>query len=356
MKTLIISHRFNPGHLSHINAFDSLMLDIGTNVFLRVNPQFSYKPNKHIGIIDFFFCKRFDVSIILFPSILAFFEVIFLRFFTRTLIIYIYHEPLEDFHKYKEAGFSNFKTIIIYLKGFVSFLIAKLSNRLFFPSRNSFNQFLSNSLNNSKKNISQVNLLFNDESVGVNIPILKERIYISYIGTVSEDHAFNEFVKFALYALNHNWFSSYKFLIATKSHIPNDQFLALYKFICAGRVQVHSGKPLTNQNINFFYKNSLVVWNAYKRSMQSGVLPKAYMFGTPIIISTANLSEFFDDYVHGVLVDNSYNPQEIKHAIGSIIKNFEEYSSNCRSKFLTTFHYKTYVKKITSILMLNKNI
>jgi len=30
--------------LSHITAFDSLMLDVGTDVFLRINRQFAFKP------------------------------------------------------------------------------------------------------------------------------------------------------------------------------------------------------------------------------------------------------------------------------------------------------------------------
>jgi len=286
---------------------------------------------------------------------LAFLEALFLKFLTRSSIVYIYHEPLGDFQSYKKAGFSSFKTIIIYLKGFVSFLIAKLSDRLFFPSNNSYNQFLANSTGYPAKNISLVNLLFNDESEGEFETKLLGREYISYIGTIAEDHAFDEFLRFALYALNHNWFKKYKFLIATKSHISNDQLRGLGKFIEAGRLHIQSGQPLSNQNINLFYKNSLVVWNAYRRSMQSGVLPKAYMFGTPIIVSSANISEFFDDYIHGVIVSDKYLVQEIKLAIEDVITNFEYYSSNCRIKFLTTFHYKAYVKKISNILILRNH-
>jgi hypothetical protein len=349
LKTLIISHRFNPGHLSHIAAFDSLMLDVGTDVFLRINRQFAFKPRKHISFLDLLFCKKFDIVIILFPSILAFLEVLFLKFLTRSSIVYIYHEPLGDFQSYKKAGFSSFKTIIIYLKGFVSFLIAKLSDRLFFPSNNSYNQFLANSTGYPAKNIFLVNLLFNDESEGESETKFIGREYISYIGTIAEDHAFDEFINFTIYALNHNWFKAYKFLIATKSHISTDQLQHLDKFIRSGRVHIKSGKPLTNNEINFFYRNSLVVWNAYRRSMQSGVLPKAYMFGSPVIISSANLSEFFDNYIHGIVLSDSYLPQEIKFAIDEIIKNFERYSANCRKKFLTTFYYRAHVKKISDI-------
>ena len=50
------------------------------------------------------------------------------------------------------------------------------------------------------------------------------------------------------------------------------------------RLKLVVGKPMSNLEINNYFNKSLVVWNAYRRSMQSGVLPKAYMFGTPVII------------------------------------------------------------------------
>jgi hypothetical protein len=46
--------------------------------------------------------------------------------------------------------------------------------------------------------------------------------------------------------------------------------------------------------------------------MQSGVLPKAYMFGTPVLVSTSNQSEYFEDGVHGVCISDSYTVQEFK--------------------------------------------
>jgi glycosyltransferase involved in cell wall biosynthesis len=93
---------------------------------------------------------------------------------------------------------------------------------------------------------------------------------------------------------------------------------------------VRAGRALTNAEINKYYAKSTVVWNAYKRSMQSGVLAKAYMFGTPVVVSILNKSEYFLDRENGVLVSGKYDFTEIQDAIGDIILRFEEYSSQCR--------------------------
>jgi glycosyltransferase involved in cell wall biosynthesis len=110
--------------------------------------------------------------------------------------------------------------------------------------------------------------------------------------------------------------------------------------VASGKLVVRAGRALTNAEINKYYAKSTVVWNAYKRSMQSGVLAKAYMFGTPVVVSILNKSEYFLDRENGVLVSGKYDFTEIQDAIGDIILRFEEYSSQCRRRFLDVFYYK----------------
>jgi glycosyltransferase involved in cell wall biosynthesis len=107
-----------------------------------------------------------------------------------------------------------------------------------------------------------------------------------------------------------------------------------------GRLTIKSGRPLSNSEMNAAYGSSLVIWNAYKRSMQSGVLPKAYMFGTPILISAANRSEFFVDGEHGAEVSTRFETRELADAVLRIAKDFEHYSRACRAAFLRHFDYR----------------
>jgi hypothetical protein len=108
----------------------------------------------------------------------------------------------------------------------------------------------------------------------------------------------------------------------------------------AGRLVIKSGRPLSNSEINEAYGSSLVIWNVYRRSMQSGVLPKAYLFGTPVLISAANRSEFFVDGEHGVEVSTRYDARELADSVRRVAVNFTRHSQSCRAAFLRHFDYR----------------
>ncbi|MBR7784651.1 hypothetical protein, partial [Undibacterium luofuense] len=105
-------------------------------------------------------------------------------------------------------------------------------------------------------------------------------------------------------------------------------------------LKIVSGKPLSNDEINSYFSQSIVVWNAYRRSMQSGVLPKAFMFGTPVLISSNNRSEFFENNKTGIEISLTYQKSEIYEAIYRIQSDFQKFSNLAREKFLSNFYYK----------------
>jgi glycosyltransferase involved in cell wall biosynthesis len=74
--------------------------------------------------------------------------------------------------------------------------------------------------------------------------------------------------------------------------------------------------------------------------MQSGVLPKAYMFGTPVLMSAINQSEYFDDGVHGALISDRYTSEEFEAAILKMQPSWPVLSENCRAFFLQNFDYR----------------
>ena len=179
-----------------------------------------------------------------------------------------------------------------------------------------------------------------DDEAVTGMPRRAERRFISYIGTIAEDHAFDRFVEFAEKALQRNLVGGLSFQLVTRSVPDTDTTRRLAPWVACGRMHIQSGRPLSNDEINAAFASSVVVWNAYSRSMQSGVLPKAYMFGTPVLVSEANTSEFFEDGRHGASVSTRYDVVELATAVKTIAANFERLSAACRVAFLKHFHYR----------------
>lgn len=346
MKAILVSHRFNPGHLSHIQANYQLLIDKEYSCYYRVNRLFS----KILGNIDklqtvslrnCLYLTKNDIFIIWFPSIYAAYDACFIKIFTHAKIVYIYHEPYTSFQSYRESGFSFLKTLKVTAISIISKIICGFSEKIILPSQNAFDAYPS-AKNNSNR-FAKINLMFSDEA-DANINTSNRKSF-SYIGTIAEDHAFDKFVEFVQIAIERGSLKEYEFTIATKSKIPTHLNEVINYCVSTGRMHVQSGRPLSNEEINAYYANSKIIWNAYRRSMQSGVLPKAYMFGTPVIISESNQSEYFKDNYTGVMISSSYQFDEICQSIENISKNWEQYSENCRTFFLETFHYKALTKQ-----------
>lgn len=95
-----------------------------------------------------------------------------------------------------------------------------------------------------------------------------------------------------------------RFMIATRSSISS--LLKEEIFVDAirkGRIVIHEGRPMTENEINKYYRQSICVWNAYNRSTQSGVLPNALMQGTPVIVNSRGVAkEVISDGVEGCFI------------------------------------------------------
>jgi len=85
--------------------------------------------------------------------------------------------------------------------------------------------------------------------------------------------------------------------------------------------------------------------------MQSGVMPKAFMFGTPVLVSELNQSEFFINHERGELIAQ-YNYDSFVSAITAIITNFSMYSKCSREAFLSQYFYKANSQEFLEFLSL----
>lgn len=344
MKTaIIVSLNFNPGHVSHMVASYKQSEELGYKSSLYIHPQFKdYLPDG----IDFL-CYGEDklsnpsLAIILFPSLNNLKLIMSLKA-CGSKVVYVFHEPLAKFSEYRRAGFSIKALLKLWVVNRVSAWTVKKSDVIILPSRKALQYYSSNTLYNNE-NYHYLPLMYDDECCELDLS--RKREYFSYIGTIAADHSFTEYLQFVRWAVKNNRLPEAKFLIATKSKfdLPED-------LINNPRVAVQTGRPLSDNEINNFYSRSLVVWNAYTRTTQSGVLAKSFMFGTPVVVLEKNENEFASDYVEGRLISDNTDVIEIETAVKEIILNFESYKNNCRERFLSTFYYKNYNSNIEEIL------
>lgn len=352
MNVLVVSLNFNPGHFSHLVANYNLFLDCGFKPHLYINKSFNQMDKTHkYDIINNFEnvknLKTIEGAVFWFPSFFNIIDILRLRVLYKSKILYIFHEPFDSIKNYYSSGFGLKKISKIFLVNLINIVVVGLAHKIILPSSKAFSLY-KKKYSILNKNFSLVPLFFDDEAG----PLLKwnQKKYISYIGTIAADHAFDCYINFIESCLRNNWFPELFFLIATKDKIPVNDKKRIDSYVTSGRIVISEGHPMSTEEINVYYRDSFIVWNAYYRSMQSGVLPKAYMFGAAIIGTYHCNSEFIENQVTGVLVDDNRNVLEIKSAVKEILDKKEFFFQNCRNKFLENFYYKKRTNDFISFL------
>jgi len=351
MNVIIVSRRFNPGHFSHLVANYKLFKDCGFSPCLFVDKAFNKMDEKGEfektnAIAELNNLKSIDAAVFWFPSLMNLVDILVLRLIFRSRVVYVFHEPFDSIRNYLRSGFTLKKVLRICLINIVNLPVILFSHHIVLPSRASFLLYKKRYtfLNN---NFSQIPLLFDDEAVVLHE---KSKKCISYIGTIAPDHAFDRFVEFVDSALNNEWFPRFQYQIATSSTIPAKERAILRPHVLSGKVVISEGHPMSTAEINDYFRDSLVVWNAYHRSNQSGVLPKAYMFGAAVIVLSRNVNEFIEDRQTGILINDNSDVNEIKNAIEEIIANKDLYFKNCREKFFKYFYYKNNAERFLAFI------
>ncbi len=107
---------------------------------------------------------------------------------------------------------------------------------------------------------------------------------------------------------------------------------------------------MSNDEINIYYASSYLVWNAYNRSTQSGVLAKSFMFGTPGLVMRHNLSEFVENGREVKAVNSNADFTELDAAINDVLSNFDRYSTNARCNYERNYDYKNHNAEMQDII------
>lgn len=344
---LIISLNFNPGHVSHLVASYKQCENLGYNSILYINQQFdAFIPSNLECVFSYEkLPEKIDLAFFLFPSEKNISTIFKLKVRYHTTIAYIFHEPSEKYNVYLKSGFNSLRLFRFFLIDIISSITVKLSDVILLPSKKALSLYDKNKF---YRNINRyyLPLLYDDE---LNKEInLCDKEYFSYIGTIASDHSFGEFLNFVKACITKHDLPGLNFLIATKSPLPMTP--EIIELVDSGRLNIVQGKPLSNQEINFYYSKSIVVWNAYIRTTQSGVLAKSFMFGTPVIILESNISEFVTPKENVVTIVDNRSYREIYDALQELRNNLKHYSQKSRNSFFQNFYYKNYNERMNEIL------
>ena len=352
MNVIFCSFRFHPGHYSHLVASYAAAEFLNVKPFLYVHPDFKRMDSagEMRVLVSRVQVERLDgvgAVVLWFPSLAGLIEFTRLRLRFRPRLVYVLHEPFTSVADYRMGGFSWTKIARISIIACVSYCLMKLANVVVLPSSRAMVTFQNRYPSFGAKGM-EIPLMFCDEAEAEGAATPKT--LLSYIGTVADDHAFDEFVEFVGVAIREKWFPDLKFQICTGSSISRRILDMIESGVREGSIILQHGRRLTNAEINQAYKRSLVVWNAYKRSMQSGVLPKAYMFGAAVIASPTSAVEFVEDGVTGVIVQDIRDAKELRRAVDHIASRRSEFALHCRNRFLRTFHWKAQANALADAL------
>ena len=351
-KCLIVSLKYHAGHWSHIVATYSLFNELGYDTYLHVNREFvsskvgdEFRICNNLTLSDY---KRYKTVIVLFPNVKNTWEICKLKIFGNVKILYLFHEPVDNYISFYRSGFTLLQLIKLFFINQFNKFTAYISTIILLPSNTSFLTY-SRDYKYLNRNFYLVPLLFVDEFI-TSDNYISEKKYISYIGTIANDHAFTKFCKFVIYAIEKKMFQDKIFLIATSSKLNDNIKNELLNLGSNLNLKIIEGNWLTNQEINGFFKTSIVVWNAYDRSTQSGVLPKAFMFSTPVLANSLIHNEYVVQNHNGIYLKDNSDISEISLSVQNIIDNIANYSNNSRITFLNKFYYKNYISEFTKIL------
>jgi glycosyltransferase involved in cell wall biosynthesis len=340
LKVLLASLKFSPGHLSHIIAYAKLFREMGLDVALWLHEDYK----RIVQNIDFKIqwfpevsYENFDIVLFCNPSTInhKFAKVLKSK---GSKVIYLYHEPWESFRQYRKEGIK--QALKATSAHFYSVKMLKNSDLVIVPSNYALNLYKNKDIKYNE-NVVMIPLLFDDEQ-DEEIDITKKQ-YFSYIGHAVKGHAFDIYIDLIKYIYKQG--IDVKFQIATRTNLSKllKKDKILKEMIKKEFLRIAHGRSLPNSEINQAYKESFCIWNVYRRSTQSGVLPKAYMFGSPVIASKiGSFPEFINPGKTGEMITLAIKLDEVMESILKIKRNIKNYSIEARQFFIRKFYYKAY--------------
>lgn len=352
MRILLVSQKFNVGHLSTIVGWKRLADLDGHETVMYLDKR--YKPFfEDVDALCVYDEKdleqvgRIDVIIIM---NLAPTDGVFLRRMKKNgtpKVIFVHHEPwrgwrteLNDTKRSKSLD--QFVRRIV--KKLVGACVLRYTDCVVCPSKVAAEFYRKNEMHLNDEYVI-LPLLYPDEMAGVE---RQEKRFFSFISTADTFKAFDQFVAFIKFAASRS--DSIRFLIATKTDITSYIDEEIEALQVEGRLVIQQGRDLTVEEINAAYDASRCVWLVYRISTQSGVILKAFMAGTPCIASNVGVFGEQIDGSNGILLRDPNDFDEILDAYKMIDADLQRYSAAARASFERYYLADTHLPEYQAIL------
>lgn len=152
--------------------------------------------------------------------------------------------------------------------------------------------------------------------------------YVSFIGSAVPGKGVDLFFELVEYASSRK--PLLKFQIITSSNII--QKLNKLSNAARSKLKAVSGDCISDLQLGRAVRNSLAVLTPYRQTMQSGVVPVAFMHGVPVICTdVGSMAEFVRPGETGLLIPDGASLDEWLRAIERIKAKREVLWKNCRA-------------------------
>jgi len=348
-KVVIVSLRFNPAFIQFLIAYAKAVRALGHEASFLLDPEYRRFSELEITAPVFGIPDRrgqsWSHALLLNPSVYNR-ELAGSLKRSGTKILYVFHEPWQmSLNHLRTEGFVD--TVRAIIAHWATVPVLKLADTVILASQNGLNVY-DNADVRLNRNTACIPLIMDDEASAEVIENLDRKRRFGFIGALCRSHGFDQYVAFMRDEFCRS--GDFQFLIASRNPLPKpilkDPILRRYW----DRIEVRCGRPLDNEEMNRCYSECFCVWNLYHRSTQSAVLPKAFMFGAPVIASRIGaFPEYVEHGVNGRFADAG-DLAGIRSALVEMRENLGSYAVNCRQTFLNTFYYESQLPAIARLI------
>lgn len=350
-KIAIVSLRFNPAFIQHGIAYAKALRELGHEPEFLVDPAYKTFPEigaaGHVRVLDSELRSvAWTHAVFLNPAVQNRDLAVALKK-NGTRIVYVYHEPWQMSLSYLwSEGLA--ATVKASMAHWVTVPTIRLADIVILGSRYGLAAYQKWDSRYNRNSVC-FPLIYDDEAPSDILGLLPQKRYFAFIGNLCRAHGFDQYLSFMRHALARGM--DIRFLIASRNPIPNDLLKESLIQTNLDRIEIRCGRALDSEEINLCYAESFCVWNLYRRSTQSGVLPKAFMFGTAVIANKiGSFPEYIQQGVNGRFA-KAENHQEIVDGLQDIRRNITSYAVNCRRSFHSNFFYRSLLLDLRRILV-----
>jgi len=349
-KAALISLRFNPAFIQHLVAYAKALHELNIETEFLLDDAYG-KFTELAGLTAI--AANSNIVQSSSPTHAVFFNVSIENAdlatklqHTGTKILYLYHEPRKVTLNYLKSD--GLRGLLVGAAAHrVSVPLLRVADKVVMGSQYALSVYRQGDARHNAKACT-FPLIYDDEAGLITPETVDSKRYFSYVGNIGHVHALDQYVDVMRESFKRN--SDLKFLVASRMPLPG--YFLKDRMIRSnlGKIKVLCGQTLQNSEINDCYAKSFCVWNLYRRSTQSAVMPKAFMFGTPVIASKiGSFPEFVIDGYNGRYA-NAGDPGNVLSIASELRARIAEYAGNCRSSFLGTFFYRSRLDELRQLL------